>query len=265
MKKTYYFSHDANARNDEKILMLRALLGWAAYGIYWALVEMMFEAEDSRLSLKKLQGIAAGLNINKDELEKIIEVCINEELFVADDYYFWSESLLKRKQKMEDIKEKRAKAGKKGSDKRWQDNNEKTSDSKPIANAKQMNSKYMANKKKRNEIKENDKTHYAERVFEDLWKQYPLKRGKGQIKQKQKIKIMEEVGEDQFARCIKRFKADMKKQKRDPTKYPYGSTFFNSCYVDYLDKNFEEESNPMLGSEDGYDDLVYNMREPDDE
>jgi hypothetical protein len=29
-----YFSHDANARHDEKILELRAELGWEGYGTF---------------------------------------------------------------------------------------------------------------------------------------------------------------------------------------------------------------------------------------
>ena len=62
MKDVYYFSHDNNARNDEKILMLRAEHGWEGYGIYWALLEMMFESSECSLSHSKIKGIAYSYN-----------------------------------------------------------------------------------------------------------------------------------------------------------------------------------------------------------
>jgi len=34
-KEAYYFSHDSNARQDEKIIKLRMKLGWEGYGLYW--------------------------------------------------------------------------------------------------------------------------------------------------------------------------------------------------------------------------------------
>jgi hypothetical protein len=119
MKEAYYFSHDANARQDEKILMLRAEHGWEGYGIYWALVEMMFEASDSALHHNKIRGIAVSYNINITVLESVINTCITEELFVSDGEKFWSDSLIRRKNKYQEIKEKKAEAGRKGMAKRW--------------------------------------------------------------------------------------------------------------------------------------------------
>lgn len=118
-KEAYYFSHDANARQDEKILMLRAEHGWEGYGIYWALIEMMFESGDSCLSHKKVKGIAVSYNIEITLLLTVINTCITEELFYSDDEKFWSESLIKRKSKYHEIKQKKSDAGKKGMEKRW--------------------------------------------------------------------------------------------------------------------------------------------------
>jgi hypothetical protein len=84
MKEAYYFSHDANARQDEKVLMLRAEHGWEGYGIYWALVEMMFESSETALHHNKIRGIAVSYNINITVLESVINTCITEELFVSD-------------------------------------------------------------------------------------------------------------------------------------------------------------------------------------
>jgi len=44
MKETYYFPHDYNARNDEKIIKLQNKLGLEAVAIYWFLIEMLYEA-----------------------------------------------------------------------------------------------------------------------------------------------------------------------------------------------------------------------------
>jgi hypothetical protein len=119
VKEAYYFSHDANARQDEKILMLRAEHGWEGYGIYWALVEMMFESSDTALNHNKIKGIAVSYNIDITLLQSVINTCLTEELFTGDDDKFWSESLKRRKSKYHDTKSKKSEAGKKGMAKRW--------------------------------------------------------------------------------------------------------------------------------------------------
>jgi len=44
MKETYYFPHDYNARNDEKLIKLQRECGLEAIAIYWYLIEMLYEA-----------------------------------------------------------------------------------------------------------------------------------------------------------------------------------------------------------------------------
>jgi DnaD/phage-associated family protein len=119
-KEAYYFSHDANARQDEKILMLRAEHGWEGYGIYWALVEMMFESSETALHFNKIKGIAVSYNVDITVLKAIINTCITEKLFVGNNEIFWSESLKRRKMKYHEVKEKKSEAGKKGMAKRWE-------------------------------------------------------------------------------------------------------------------------------------------------
>jgi hypothetical protein len=72
--------------------------------------------------------------------------------------------------------------------------------------------------------------------FESIWKLYPNKKGKGQISDSKK-KTLYEVGMEEMARAIERYKSDLAKEEwRKPQN---GSTFFNSGYVDYLDANYE--------------------------
>jgi uncharacterized protein YdaU (DUF1376 family) len=43
-KDTFFLKHDYHARTDEKVLGLLRKHGWAGYGLYWALIEMLYEA-----------------------------------------------------------------------------------------------------------------------------------------------------------------------------------------------------------------------------
>lgn len=90
------------------------------------------------------------------------------------------------------------------------------------------------NRKEENRIEKNILSDF----FESIWKLYPRKEGKGQISQTQKERLFE-IGFDEMARCIERYK---KAKKGTEMKYlKMGSTFFNSGYVDYLDCNYQPE------------------------
>lgn len=78
--------------------------------------------------------------------------------------------------------------------------------------------------------------------FNNLWDMYPRKRGKGSIKQKQK-KILFSVGYEELARAILRYKDEIKRNKISEQYILNGSTFFNTRYVDYLDKNYQKVNN----------------------
>lgn len=79
----------------------------------------------------------------------------------------------------------------------------------------------------------------AQSIFEELWKAYPNKKGKGQVSEKTKKKIAN-IGLEEMQRAIKRYLADYEKDK-DWKRMQNGSTFFNSGYVDYIDSNYEEQ------------------------
>lgn len=70
--------------------------------------------------------------------------------------------------------------------------------------------------------------------FESIWTLYPNKVGKGAVKEPQRRKLYD-IGFDEVSRCIERYRAS----KEDWRKWKDGSTFFNSGYVDYLDKNYQ--------------------------
>ena len=80
-----------------------------------------------------------------------------------------------------------------------------------------------------------------EHLFEHLWKLYPRKKGKGQVTDSKKRELVE-VGKEQMEKCISRFKKDMQAENRPIDKMLYGSTFFNSGYLDYLDENYKQDN-----------------------
>ncbi len=102
MKSTYYFSHDSNARHDMKIQALRSEHGMAGYGKYWVMIEMLRENSEFKLRLNdKVLFIALSreFECSIDEVKKFINDCIYEfGLFICDEEYFWSDSLIQRMQ-----------------------------------------------------------------------------------------------------------------------------------------------------------------------
>ena len=89
-------------------------------------------------------------------------------------------------------------------------------------------------KKKGTNVPQENVDHF----FDELWKLYPIKRGKGSVSKTQKAKLYA-IGEGHLRRALNRYLTDLKKDTwRKPQN---GSTFFNSGYKDYLDENYEPE------------------------
>jgi hypothetical protein len=113
MKEAYYFPHDSNARNDEKILELRDLLGWEGYGMYWAVIEMMRDSNDYTLSKSKVM-LKQCLNIDENKVNNFLDKCFEMKLFIENNGRFYSESLMQRMSDIDEKRRKRAEAGRLG-------------------------------------------------------------------------------------------------------------------------------------------------------
>lgn len=81
--------------------------------------------------------------------------------------------------------------------------------------------------------------------FDEVWKLYPIKKGKGQVSTTQRKKL-KRVGYDQLSRCVDRYVEEMQRKNTEPRYWKHGSTFFNSGYVDYLDENWELTKNSRV-------------------
>jgi hypothetical protein len=110
MKKTY-FNHDSTARNDYRIIKMRAKLGMEAYGIFWSVLEMLF-TEENKLCIDDYDSLAFGLQCDAKILKQVIE---DFDLFVIEDNCFYSRRLNKH---IEEINTKSVKA-KENAKKRW--------------------------------------------------------------------------------------------------------------------------------------------------
>lgn len=120
-KDTLYFPHDYNARNDEKILCLRAKHGAAGYGAYWMIIEKMWETPNGILKHKFIEGLAdANLPISK--LQEVISCCVEYELFASNGEEFWSETVNRRRRERDARRSKQAEGGRRGMVSRYNSN-----------------------------------------------------------------------------------------------------------------------------------------------
>ena len=163
-KEAYYFSHDANAKDDPKILRLRMELGWEGYGLFWALIELLRNESDHRMRTH-YKSIAFALQTQENSIKSIIN---DFDLFEIDNEYFWSESLLKRME----LKEERSEKARESAKKRWnKDNDANAMQSHSERNADAMQVKESKGKEikenKEKESKLNEDSHNA--IFRELW------------------------------------------------------------------------------------------------
>lgn len=107
-KDAYYFSHDSNAKDDPKCVLLIEQLGLEGYGIYWVLIETLRDQPDYRYPLSLTGALARRYNTTNEKVKTVIN---KYGLFVVDDDNFFSLSLLERMAHLEDKREKARLAG----------------------------------------------------------------------------------------------------------------------------------------------------------
>ena len=117
-KDAYWFSHDSNAKDDPKILMLIDQLGLEGYGIYWVLIETLREQPGYSYPVKMLPILAKRYYTSG---EKMLAVVKQYDLFIInDEMFFFSETLNRRLMVMEKRREHAVLAGKASAEKRKQ-------------------------------------------------------------------------------------------------------------------------------------------------
>ena len=113
MNDTRYFTHDHNARHDPKIEALIKKYGMEGYGRFWVIIETMRESNGYKINEKKYvyESLAEQMQCTTDAVKIFIKDCIEEfELFIQEDGFFYSESLLQRMAVLEAMRDKKRSA-----------------------------------------------------------------------------------------------------------------------------------------------------------
>lgn len=136
-KESFYFGHDYGARNDPKVQKILMRLGQAGKGVFWDLVEMLYE-EGGYLNISEIESYAFAMRTDCAVLNSLIN---DFDLFKQNDKHFWSESILRRL----DIRDEKSKKASKSAKTRW----DKANAQKEDANVLQSQSEGNAIKEKK--------------------------------------------------------------------------------------------------------------------
>lgn len=112
-KEAYYFSHDCNARNDDKIIAARMRHKAEGYGVYFMLLERLRESSDYT-SVKDYNMLAFDFRVSADLVKSIVED-FGLFSFTDDGKRFYSESFSRRMKQKDDKSEK----ARESANKRW--------------------------------------------------------------------------------------------------------------------------------------------------
>lgn len=124
-KDTYYFSHDSNARNDEKILAIRMRHKAEGYAVYFMILERLRECTDN-MSVKDYNVLAFDFRVSADLVKSVVED-FGLFVFTDDGKHFYSERMQRN---MKIVKEKSEKA-REAVKKRWKNQQKETEEIPP--------------------------------------------------------------------------------------------------------------------------------------
>ena len=173
-KDAYYFSHDSNAKDDPKCVLLIEQLGLEGYGIYWILIEMLRDQPGYKYPLNLIPAIARRYNTTNEKMKTVIS---NYGLFEIDDHDFFSLSLMERMGHLDRKRELASIAGKKSAQARLLNSSSTT-----VQQTFNSGSTSKVNESKGNEIKvKESKTVYADNV---------------KMKSEEFLKLCEEFGKE---------------------------------------------------------------------
>lgn len=170
MNNSFYFTHDYDARNDQKILQIRAKFGWQGYGIYFAILESLCQSNGYILR-EALAGLSLGLSLPFDDTIKYIDSFIEVGLLSENNKGIYSKRILEHLKKRKALSE----AGRRGGSKsRKQPKKEEQATLKPpLSEAKATPE---AGKERKGEEKKG-KESKVNIDFEVFWNLYDKKRG----------------------------------------------------------------------------------------
>lgn len=196
--KNKYFKHDIGARNDSKLVRLVRVKGVAAKGIYWDLIEMLYE-EGGILPLETIEDVSYSNHLRSNSVARY--VVYESGLFEYDDTHFWSDRQKRDMNKMIEIQEVRSSAGKKGGEAKAKQNSGKI-----LANATQSDKEEIIKLKETNK----ELANAVERLY-NLYPASVLRADGNKVslrsgKDKEKIKrLLATHSEEELTKTIKQY------------------------------------------------------------
>lgn len=173
MNTRSYFSHDSNARSDEKILKLRMQMGAEGYGIYFMLLERMRE-DPNYMSVTDYNVLAFDLRVDAGKIKRVAEEFGLFKL-TEDGNFFYSESFISRMQIKDEKQNNISEVRRKAAQARWEkEKGESKSDDECIsnANAQKIDAKSCQEKKRKEkenkERKEKEEKQTKEKQSKDF-------------------------------------------------------------------------------------------------
>tara|TARA_R110001583_G_scaffold145582_4_gene297528 strand:- start:164 stop:859 length:696 start_codon:yes stop_codon:yes gene_type:complete len=138
---------------------MRSKLGIESYGIFWAVLELLFN-EENKLCIDDYDALAFSLQCDSSKLKQVIE---DFDLFVLEDGCFYSKRLNSH---IEDINNKSIKA-KESASKRWDNATAMRSHSDRNASISISSSKSISKSKIKDRIHDFKKSVYSHKDFND--------------------------------------------------------------------------------------------------
>ena len=72
-KEAYYFSHDGNAQDDPKLMLLIEQMAMEGIGIYWCLIEKLRSEKDYTLPLTVLPSFAHRWHTSTEKVQTVVK------------------------------------------------------------------------------------------------------------------------------------------------------------------------------------------------
>jgi hypothetical protein len=114
-KDAYYFSHDSNAKDDPKCVLLIEQLGLEGYGIFWILIETLRDQPGYKYPIALIPALARRYNTTSEKMKAVVQ---GYSLFELDEKDFFSLSLINRMERLDLKREQARQAGKRSAQKR---------------------------------------------------------------------------------------------------------------------------------------------------
>lgn len=89
----FWFRHDNNARNDEKIAALRAEFGAAGYGVFFMLLEIMHANGTGKIAYN-LKALSYQMHESEDFVKEVIDASVELRLISVENNVIWTERML---------------------------------------------------------------------------------------------------------------------------------------------------------------------------